>query len=786
MAFKQQIIMKYTFLILLLFVCAIASAQKHTISGVVRDAESGELLPSANVYLNSGVGTVTNNYGFFSIKTEHPTVTLNVSYVGYSVYSQTFAVKNDTTIEVKLSSDNQIEEVLVTDNSAQSRLRSSQFNIANITMREVVQLPTLLGEHDVLKAMQTMPGVGSGADGMTGLYVRGGSPDQNLILLDGAPVYNANHLFGYLSVFNSEAIKSATLLKGGFPARYGGRLSSVFDIQMKEGNANQTHGMASVGLLSSQVAIEGPINERTSYLVTLRRAYFDIFLWTMCKLSDARDGVGKSSAGYHFTDFNAKINHRLDAKSQIFASFYAGTDKFKSRSDFPGGGYDVHDRFKLKWHNQTATLRYNRTLANNLFMNASLIYSRYKYFTKTSVRNDYTYDDGYRFSSSEGESALQDLTAKADFDWFVANNHTIKTGASISRHWFSPEQCAYESGGDNWDTAVSDTSYGTKKVKSADLSAFIEDNWTITENLKANIGVRSTLFNVEKRNYASVEPRASFCYLINNNLSAKAAYSRMTQYVHLVSNSSVGLPTDQWLPSTKRIKPETSDQISVGVQYNTPNYEFTAESFYKKMNNLIEFREGANYMSYQNWEDKLTAGKGVSYGFELMAKRNAGKTTGWVSYTLSWSNRKFAELNSGESFPFKYDRRHDLSIVAMHSFSKKFDVSANWNISSGSHVTLPIARFTDLDGKEAVAYSKRNEYRMPLYHRLDISANLHRPKPRGMATWTFGVYNIYARQNPLYIYADCEVNDWLGEYRYFMKKVSALTIVPTISYTFRF
>ena len=786
MAFKQQIIMKYTFLILLLFVCAIASAQKHTISGVVRDAESGELLPSANVYLNSGVGTVTNNYGFFSIKTEHPTVTLNVSYVGYSIYNQAFIIKNDTVIDVKLSSDNQIEEVLVTDNSAQSRLRSSQFNIANITMREVAQLPTLLGEHDVLKAMQTMPGVGSGADGMTGLYVRGGSPDQNLILLDGAPVYNANHLFGYLSVFNSEAIKSATLLKGGFPARYGGRLSSVFDIQMKEGNANQTHGMVSVGLLSSQVAIEGPIDERTSYLVTLRRAYFDIFLWTMCKLSDARDGVGKSSAGYHFTDFNAKINHRLDAKSQIFASFYAGTDKFTSRSDFPGGGYDVHDRFKLKWHNQTTTLRYNRMQANNLFMNASLIYSRYKYFTKTSVRNDYTYDDGYRFSSSEGESALQDLTAKADFDWFAANNHTIKTGASISRHWFLPEQCAYESGGDNWGTAVSDTSYGTKKVKSADLSAFIEDNWTITENLKANIGVRSTLFNVEKRNYASVEPRASFCYLINNNLSAKAAYSRMTQYVHLVSNSSVGLPTDQWLPSTKRIKPETSDQISVGIQYNTPDYEFTAESFYKKMNNLIEFREGANYMSYRNWEDKLTAGKGVSYGFELMAKRNASKTTGWVSYTLSWSNRKFAELNSGESFPFKYDRRHDLSIVAMHSFSKKFDVSANWNISSGSHVTLPIARFTDLDGKEAVAYSKRNEYRMPLYHRLDISANLHRPKPRGMATWTFGVYNIYARQNPLYIYADCEVNDWLGEYRYFMKKVSALTIVPTISYTFRF
>ena len=778
--------MKNTFLALLLFVCTIASAQKHTISGVVRDAESGELLPSANVYLNSGVGTVTNNYGFFSIKTEQPAVTLNVSYVGYSVYSQIFTIKNDTAIEVKLSSDNQIEEVLVTDNSAQSRLRSSQFNIANITMREVAQLPTLLGEHDVLKAMQTMPGVGSGADGMTGLYVRGGSPDQNLILLDGAPVYNANHLFGYLSVFNSEAIKSATLLKGGFPARYGGRLSSVFDIQMKEGNANQMHGMASVGLLSSQVAIEGPIDERTSYLVTLRRAYFDIFLWTMCKLSDIRDGVGKSSAGYHFTDFNAKINHRLDAKSQIFASFYAGTDKFKSRSDFPGGGYDVHDRFKLKWHNQTATLRYNRTLANNLFMNASLIYSRYKYFTKTSVRNDYFDSDGYYFSSSEGESALQDLTAKADFDWFAANNHTIKTGASISRHWFSPEQCAYESGGDDWGTAVSDTSYGTKKVKSADLSAFIEDNWTITENLKANIGVRTTLFNVEKRNYASVEPRASLCYLINNNLSVKTAYSRMTQYVHLVSNSSVGLPTDQWLPSTKRVKPETSDQISVGVQYNTPDYEFTAESFCKKMNNLVEFREGANYMSYRNWEEKLTAGKGVSYGFELMAKRSAGRTTGWVSYTLSWSNRKFAELNGGESFPFKYDRRHDLSIVAMHTFSKKFDVSANWNISSGSHVTLPIARFIDLDGDEVVAYSKRNEYRMPLYHRLDISANLHRPKRRGLATWTFGVYNIYARQNPLYIYADSEKGQWFEADRYYMKKVSVLTIVPTISYTFRF
>ena len=785
MAFKRRI-MKNTILIFLLFVCTIAQAQKHTISGVVRDAGSGELLPSANVYLNSGVGTVTNNYGFFSFTTNQPSVVLNVSYVGYNIFRQTFTIKNDTTVEIKLDSDNQLEEVVVTDNSAQSRLRSPQFNMANITMKEIAQLPTLLGEHDVLKAMQTMPGVGSGADGMTGLYVRGGSPDQNLILLDGAPVYNANHLFGYLSVFNSEAIKSATLLKGGFPARYGGRLSSVLDIQMKEGNSNQTHGMASVGLLSSQVAVEGPIDERTSYLVTLRRAYFDIFLWTMCKISDARDGVGKSSAGYHFTDFNAKINHRLDSKSQLFASFYAGTDKFKSRSDFPGGGYDVRDRFKLKWHNQTATLRYNRTFGNNLFMNASLIYSRYKYYTKSSVKNNSFYSDYYQFSSAKGESALQDLTAKADFDWYAANNHTVKAGASISRHRFAPEQSAYESGSSKWETAVSDTSYGTKKVKSADLSAFIEDNWTIADNLKANVGVRSTLFGVENRVYASVEPRASLCYLINDNLSVKAAYSRMTQYVHLVSNSSVGLPTDQWLPSTRKIKPETSDQFSVGVQYNTPDYEFTAESFYKKMNNLIEFREGANYMSYRNWEDKLTAGKGTSYGIELMAKRSAGRTTGWVSYTLSWSNRRFAELNGGERFPSKYDRRHDLSIVAIHTFSKKFDVSANWNISSGSHVTLPIARFTDLDGAESVAYSKRNEYRMPLYHRLDVSANYHKRRRRGTATWSFGVYNLYARQNPLYIYADSEGNDWSGENRHFLKKVSALTIVPTISYTFRF
>lgn len=774
-------------IILLLLVCSnITMAQKHTISGVVRDAISGEFLPSANVYLNSGVGTVTNNYGFFAITTTLPEVTLNVSYVGYSAYSQTFTTTQDTVVDIKMLSDNQIEEVVVTDNSSQSRLRSSQFNIANITMKEVSHLPTLLGEHDVLKAMQTMPGIGSGADGMTGLYVRGGSPDQNLILLDGAPVYNANHLFGFLSVFNAEAIKSVTVMKGGFPARYGGRLSSVLDIQMKEGNINETHGIASVGLLSSQLAVEGPINEKTSYLLALRRAYFDLIMWPMCKLSDIRDGVGKSSAGYHFTDINAKINHRLDAKSQIFASFYSGIDKFRSKSKFPSGGYDVDDRFRLKWQNQTATLRYNRTLGNKLFMNNSLIYSRYKYFTKSSVRYDYYESDRYEYSSAKGESALQDWAAKTDFDWYPTENHIVKTGIGITHHRFSPEQSAYESGYSKLVSNVADTSFGTKKVKSADLSTYIEDDWTVAKSLKANVGARLTLFNVEGRAYTAVEPRASLCYLIGGNLSVKAAYSKMTQYVHLVSNSSVGLPTDQWLPSTKRIKPESSDQFSVGVQYNTSDYEFTAESFYKKMNNLIEFREGANYMSYQNWEEKLTSGSGRAYGLEFMAKKSAGRTTGWVSYTLSWSNRKFAELNNGERFPFKYERRHDISIVAMHSFSKRFDVSANWNISSGNRVTLPVARFTDLDGEESVAYSKRNEYRMPLFHRLDVSANLNRPKRWGIATWSFGVYNLYARQNPFYIYTDCEKNEWLGDCRYFMKKVSVLTIVPTISYKIKF
>ncbi|MBR5958731.1 MAG: TonB-dependent receptor [Salinivirgaceae bacterium] len=778
--------MKNIILILLILAGNMAVAQKHTISGVVRDAASGELLPSANVYLNTGVGTVTNNYGFFAITTNQSPITLNVSYVGYSVFKQTFTTTKDTVVDIKISSDNQIEEVVVSDNSAQTRLRSSQFNVANITMKEVAQLPTLLGEHDVLKAMQTMPGIGSGGDGMTGLYVRGGSPDQNLILLDGAPVYNANHLFGFLSVFNAEAIKSVSVLKGGFPARYGGRLSSVLDIQMKEGNTNETHGMASVGLLSSQLAIEGPINDKTSYLFTLRRAYFDLIMWPMCKLADIRDGVGKTSAGYHFTDINAKINYRLDAKNQVFASFYSGLDKFRSAIEFPSGGYDVDDKFKLNWQNQTATLRYNRTIGNKLFMNTSLIYSRYKYFTKSSVRYDYFRSNSYEYSSARGESALQDWSAKFDFDWYPAEKHIIRSGMSITRHSFSPEQSAYESGYSEDATTVADTAFGTKKVKSADFSAYIEDDWTISKHLKANLGARYTLFNVEGRNYTAIEPRASLCLLLNDNLSLKAAYSKMTQYVHLVSNSSVGMPTDQWLPSTKRIKPETSDQISLGLQYNTPDYEFTAEGFYKKMNDLIEYREGANYMSYQNWEDKLTSGRGEAYGLEFMAKKSAGRTTGWVSYTLSWSNRTFAELNNGEQFPFKYDRRHDLSIVAMHTFSKKFDISANWNISSGSHVTLPIARYIDLDGEEAVAYSKRNEYRMPLYHRLDVSANLNRPKRRGTATWTFGVYNIYARQNPLYIYAGSEKDEYLGEARYFLKKVSVLTIVPTISYKFKF
>lgn len=778
--------MKQTTLILFLFIANVAMAQKHTICGVVSDAASGELLPAANVWLNTGIGTVTNNYGFFSITTTQPSVILNASYVGYSTYNQTITISKDTVVNIKISSDNQIEEVLVTDNSAKSRLQSPQFNIANISMKEIAQLPTLLGEHDILRAMHTMPGIGSGGDGMTGLYVRGGSPDQNLILLDGAPVYNANHLFGFLSVFNAEAIKSVTVLKGGFPARYGGRLSSVLDIQMKEGNSNETHGMASIGLLSSQIAIEGPINEKTSYLLSLRRAYFDLVMWPMCKLADIRDGVGKTSAGYHFADINAKINHRFNAKNQLFGSFYSGLDKFRSGVEFPSGGYDVNDKFKLNWQNQTATLRYNHTLNSRLFMNTSLIYSRYKYYTKSSVRYDYFNSNNYKYSSAKGESALQDWAIKADFDWYPIDKHIVKIGSSITRHQFSPEQSSYESAYNEYVTVATDTAYGTKKIKSSDFSAYIEDDWSISKHLKANIGLRYTLFNVDAQNYTAFEPRASLCYLLSDNMSIKVAYSKMTQYVHLVSNSSVGMPTDQWLPSTKNIKPEMSNQLSIGFQYNTPNYEFTAEGFYKTMDNLIEYKEGVSYTSFQNWEEKLTSGQGEAYGLEFMAKKSNGRITGWLSYTLSWSNRKFAELNNGESFPFKYDRRHDISIVAMHKLSKKWEISANWNISSGNHITIPINRYIDIDGDDAIAYSKRNEYRMPLYHRLDISANLNKQKRHGIATWSFGVYNVYARQNPLYIYADSETDEYLGSSRYFLKKVSVLTIVPTISYIFRF
>ena len=412
--------MKHIFLVGLLIAALSSNAQSFKLTGHLVDIETGESVLFANcIDENTGRGAVANNFGYFNLKVGGK-ARITVSCIGYATTTTEFTIHGDTTVTIGVSpKTTAINEVVV---SATVLVREQvMMGKTTLTPEMIKSIPSFLAEPDLIKTLAYLPGISLGREGYSNIFVRGGDRGQNLALLDGAPVYNANHLFGYLSVFNSEAIKSATLLKGGFPARYGGRLSSVLDIQMKDGNANQTHGMASIGLLSSQVAVEGPIDERTSYLITMRRAYFDIFLWTMCKLSDARDGVGKSSAGYHFTDFNAKINHRLDSKSQLFASFYAGTDKFKSRSDFPGGGYDVRDRFKLKWHNQTATLRYNRTPANNLFMNASLIYSWYKYYTKSSVKNNSFYSDYYQFSSAKGESALQDLTAKADFDWVTVS-----------------------------------------------------------------------------------------------------------------------------------------------------------------------------------------------------------------------------------------------------------------------------------------------------------------------------------------------------------------------------
>ncbi len=782
-----------------------AFAQSHTISGFVSDADSGEKLIGANLWVtNANSGTVSNNYGFFSLTLPAGPLYLQASYLGFENRYFEIDLQADLSLNIELSTKSvRLDDIEVIAERTEDAVTSTQMGAIDVSLKEVQTLPAMFGEADFLKTLQLLPGVQGGSEGSNGLYVRGGGPDQNLILLDGAPVYNANHVFGFLSTFNSDALQNVSLIKGGFPARNGGRLSSVIDISMKEGNLKKFETDGSLGLIMSSLTVQGPIIEdKMSFIVSGRRTYADVLARPFLNLSDGEKPV------FFFYDFNAKVNYIASPRSRLYASMYAGRDKFgytfkeeeNNRSEDLAGNLD--------WGNLSATLRWNYLFSNKLFANTSLIYSKYQFNTLARITEQF--DDGETFFEEFNQlnyvSGIKDLTAKIDLDYLPTPDHFIRFGASAIRHAFKPGIGRYrfeETGEVPLDTELTPD---TEVFRGMEYYLYAEDDINLGNRLGVNLGVHFSGMAVQGTNYTSLQPRLAMSFLLSPNWSFKASYSTMQQYLHLLTNSGINLPTDLWVAATSRVKPQQAWQAATGMHYAVPNgsYEFSVEGYYKSMKNLIEFKSGTSFLATnEDWQDKIEVGEGWSYGAEVFVRKKAGRTTGWLGYTLSWTERQFDGLNQGRVFPFRYDRRHDISIALSYQMYENTDVGLTWVYGTGNSITLPTARFKDVDYTEHIrtadllGYGDRNGYRMGAYHRLDLALNWHKDRAwrssKGSSTFTISIYNLYIRRNPYFIFGTGRGTssggtpldeDFIITYRY--RQISLFPLIPTFYYRFHF
>jgi len=798
--------------LLLLLMAVTADAQKVTVSGYVTDAGSGERMIDATVYeKESFAGTTTNSYGFFSLTLAAGRNMIVVSYLGYDPITAEVTLTGDTVMNFSLTmSSSEIDAVTVTASRRQSVIESPQMSMIDIPVEKFIKLPVIFGEADVLKVIQLLPGVQSGTEGSTGIYVRGGGPDQNLFLLDGVPVYNASHLFGFMSVFNPDAVKSVQLYKGGFPARYGERLSSVVDIRMKEGNMKELHGNFAIGIISSKLSLEGPIiKDKTSFILSARRTYYDVLAQPFI-LALNRDQNSWTTGGYYFYDLNAKINHEFSERSRLYLSSYLGRDRAYTRStDEPNYYYSSSDRYRYKesyglgWGNIINALRWNYLITNRLFSNTTLTYSKYNFDVTIESSAENLTKKEKEIDYFNYFSGIEDLGAKIDFDWYPASGHAVRFGTGYTWHHFRPGVTTFRYDSMYDDDGI-DTIIGDMRVRANELILYAEDNFDISPRIKMNAGIRLSLFNVQDTSYFVFQPRISLRYLATDDLSFKVSYSKMAQFVHLLTTSAISLPTDLWLPVTRRFEPPISHQVAAGSAFRIPgDLEMTVEAFYKTMDNLIEYKEGAFFGGTgAGWESKVEKGRGWAYGAEVLLEKNYGKLTGWIGYTMSWTYRQFDNLNFGKIFPAKYDRRHDISVALTHKFSERVDAGLVWVYGTGNAATLGVTEYPPQEFTDAYYYYSnitdfpgRNNYRTPSYHRLDLGVNLHKVKKRGTRTWSFSVYNAYCRLNPFFIYWGSEYYeepdpDNPGEMLYYskpvLKKISVFPIIPSVSYSFKF
>ena len=803
---KHHFFSRWLVVIGFVLACVPALAQKRTISGYVMDAASKETLIGATIFdKNSGKGCVTNNYGFYTLTLNQGVLDLQVSYVGYTQQNKTLDLKENLSMNFALETNTTLDEVVVEATRATVSARSPQMSVVELPIQQIKSIPTLFGEADVLKAIQLLPGVQNGSEGSAGMYVRGGGPDENLLLLDGVPVYNVNHMMGFFSVFNPDALKNVTLYKGSFPAHFGGRLSSVVDIRMKEGDMQKYHGNVCVGLISSKLNFEGPIvKDKLSFNLSFRRTYSDLLMKPALWIAKTQlEGVNKLNGGYYFYDLNAKLNWKISDKDRLYLSFYSGDDgvylKIKNKDyAYNDVQYQNYINMDWKWGNMVSALRWNHVMSQKLFMDASVNYTQYRHNLGMGMTEENIYEQNNTSVKDEFsmayKSGINDLTAKVDFDYTPLPNHEIRFGGSYTYHMFRPEVQSYKYVEGN--QTELDTIAGSPKVFAHETALYVEDNMTFGDIFRVNAGVHYSTFTVEGKTYQSVQPRLSTSVMLASNLSLKAGYAYMTQYVHLLSNSSLSLPTDLWVPVTKNIVPMNAHQVSLGAFYELPKlFDISVEGYYKIMDNLLEYKDGASFFgSSENWENKVCMGKGWAYGVELLVQRSFGKTTGWIGYTWAHAKRQFDRegmvINQGKVFPAKYDRRHDLSITVQHKFNDRIDLSGTWVFSSGNCGTLGTQIYEglvdDWGTVPAINALERNNFRLGSYHRLDLSVNFHKQKKHGVRTWNISVYNVYNHNNPFIVYTDYRWDEAAQKEKRVLMQASLFPIIPSVSYSFKF
>ena len=743
-------------------------SQKITISGYVKDAASKEAVIGASVVnANTKTGTSTNLYGFFSLTVPvADTIELLVSYQGYKINAKKIITQENITTDIFLESNiGTMGEVIVIAGKNNRNVQKAQMGIIDVPLKAIKNLPVLMGERDVMKIIQLLPGVQGGQEGTTGFYVRGGNLDQNLVQLDEATVYNPNHLFGLFSTFNTNSINNVQLIKGGFPAEYGGRLSSILNITMKEGNKTKYQTEGGIGLLSTNLTFQGPIQKnKSSFIVSVRRSYIDLLLKPLTS----------KSTSYTFYDVNAKMNYELGKKDQVFFSFFKGNDN---------AGYTGANslNYATDFGNTTATLRWNHLFGSKIFSNSAVIYNDYHLGLGTT-QNNY-YEVLY--------TGIKDVNAKTDFTYTPNSRHKIKTGFTYTYHTLFP--AGISSRVPTRTNRVTINKDSIPKRFSNDFAFYVNDEFDISEKLSLNYGIRIPVFSSAGSSYSSIEPRITTKVSLNATTSIKASWTLMNQFLHSVPNSTASLPTDIWLSSSARIKPQKSSQVALGLfkNFKDNSIEASAEVYYKTMNNQVLFKEGSQIVLATNLDSLLTFGNGKSYGLELFIKKNFGKLTGWLSYTLSKTTQLFPELNNGKEFPASFDRRHNFSLVGSYELNKRWTVSADFVFYTGRAFTLPSGKLTvPVNGSlyDATYYdfTSRNNTRFRNYHRLDVSfSNKKTGKLFGKKferEWVFGAYNIYSRLNAYFIYLTTNPETKQPEAR----QVSLLPFVPSISFNFKF